>query len=517
MQQTQQTQRREISEQMSWARAMIFAVGFFFIAALLVGQVPSYIYLQMTAASLVGAEQGSIAMGLTCLGGFAIIQVIVLLFDPKPVVPPIIFPALGSILSLGGIAIMLLAVTTGCSINEAENGVPTCNQYFPRTDTHLFSVLSGNFLWFQPRAFDLVMIGAVVLGVGAAMVFYGILAMREQRNPDRRDLGTTPLIRWMIIIASVLLVAFTIFYTYYNDKGLGVALFPGHVVGGKVVDAHPFRGTKIVDLILGTVLGATVMLILGAFALRLHYLMRPVRKRTMGGLYMVGALGLAQIGALLVLFGLLAYPLITWMHYWSFIGLGGYFTICAQQIAIPASCAFSPQAGYLVDAIVSTNFFAVLALAIWGWRSHRNVVIIGSVSIAAILALTTLLVHMHPDELLIGLLLCGGALVLAAVWTSVARREFAVVGENNLGCTGMWLVVGTCLFIYLGAFAFFSIPGFRETEPNIPFISGLNVPAPAAVGQAPALGQADAVFLLILMGILAGIQFVFLIRNRYKV
>lgn len=503
----QQTQRREVSEQMSWARAMIFAVGFFFISALLVGQVPSYIYLQLTAASLVGAEQGSLAMGLTCLGGFAVIQVIVLLFDPKPVVPPVIIAGLGAVLSLGGLAAMLLAVTTGCSKAEAENGVAVCNQYFPRTDTHLLSVLGGNFLWFQPRAFDIVMIGAVVLGVGGAMVFYGILALREQRNPDRRDLGTTPMIRWMIISAATLLVAFTIFYTYYNNTGIGVTLIP----------KHPFRGTKIVDLIISTVLGLAVFLVLGAFALRLHYLMRPVRKRTMAGLYAIGSLGLAQIGAILVLFSLLAYPLIAWIHSWSFIGLGDFLTICARQTAIPASCSFSPQAGYLVDAIVSVNFFIVLAAAIWGWKSHRNIVVIGSVSIAAVLALSTLLIHMHPDELLIALLLCGAALVLTAVWTSVARREFAVVGENNLGCGGMWLIVGTCLFIYLGAFAFFSIPGFRETEPNIPFISGLNVPAPVAVGQSPALGQADAVFLLVLMGILAGIQFVFLVRNRYRV
>jgi len=513
----QQTQRRDISEQMSWARAMVFAVGFFFIAALLVGQVPSYIYLQMTAASLVGAEQGSLAMGLTCLAGFAVIQVIVLLFDPKPVVPPIIFPALGSILSFGGLAIMLLAVTTGCSKSEAENGIVVCNQYFPRTDTHIASLLGGNFLWFQPRAFDLVMIGAIVLGVGGAMVFYGILALGEQRNPDRRDLGTTPMIRWMIIIATVLLVAFTIFYTYYSDSGIGVALFPGHLVNGKIVDAHPLRGTKLVDLILGTLLGITVFLVLGAFALRLHYLMRPVRKRTMAALYGFGTLGLAQLGAILVLFALFAYPLIAWMHSWSFIGLGGFLTICARQTAIPASCSFSPQAGYLIDAIVSVNFFVVLAAAIWAWKSHRNIVIIGGVSTAAVLALTTLLIHMHPEELLIALLLCGAALVLAAVWTSIARREFAVVGENNLGCTGMWLIVGTCLFIYLGAFAFFSLPGFRETEPNIPFIPGLIVPAPSAPNQPPVLGQADAVALLVLMGILAGIQFVFLVRNRYKV
>ncbi len=498
----QQTQRRDVSEQISWARAMIFAVGFFFIAILLVGQVPSYIYLEMTAASLVGAEQGSLAMGLTCLGGFAVIQVIVLLFDPKPVVPPILFTGLGSILSLAGLAIMLLAVTTGCSPAQT-----VCNQYFPTSNTHILSLLGGNFLWFQPQAFDLVMIGAVVLGVGGAMVFYSILALGELRNPDRRDLGTTPMIRWMIIIASVLLVAFVIFYTYYSDLGVGATLIPG----------HPFRGTKLVDLILGTALGITVFLILGAFALRLHYLMRPVRKRTMAGLYGFGALGLAQLGAILVLFALLAYPLIDWIHSWTFIGLGDFLTICGRQIAIPASCSFSPQAGYIIDAIVSVNFFIVLAAAIWAWKSHRNIVIIGGVSTVAVLALTTLLVHMHPEELLIALLLCGGALVLAAVWTSVARREFAVIGENNLGCTGMWLIVGTCLFIYLSAFGLFSIPGFRETEPNVPFISGLNVPAPAAAGQAPTLGQADAVVLLIFMGILAGIQFVFLIRNRYKV
>ncbi|GAC1641780.1 MAG: hypothetical protein NVS4B12_04390 [Ktedonobacteraceae bacterium] len=499
----QQTQRREIPEQMSWARAMIFAVGFFFIGALLVGQVPSYIFNEVTSASLLGAEQGSIAFGLTCLASFVVIQVIVLLFDPKPVFPPIIFSALGTILSLGGLAIMLLAVTTGCGPKQTA-----CNQYFPTASTNVLPLLGGKFLWFQPQAFDLVMVGAIVLGVGAAMVFYSILALGEQRNPDRRDIGTTPMIRWMIIIASALLVAFTIFFTYYNDQGIGATLFPG----------HPFRGEKLVDLILGTVLGVTVFLILGAFALRLHYLMRPVRKRTMSGLYAIGSLGLAQIGAILLLFGLFVYPLIDWIHSWSFIGLGDFLTICGQQTAIPASCAFSPQAGYLIDAIVSTNFFILLAAAIWAWKSHRNLVVIGGVSTVAVLALATLLIHMHPEELLIALLLCGAALVLAAVWTSVARREFAVVGENNLGCVGMWLVVGTCLFIYIGAFAFFSIPGFRETEPNIPFISGLIVPGlPAGPNEPPPIGQGDAVFLLILMGILAGIQFVFLIRNRYRV
>ncbi|HXX78100.1 MAG TPA: hypothetical protein VEI53_06405, partial [Ktedonobacteraceae bacterium] len=50
------------AERISWARSMIFAAGFFFLAALLIGQVPGYINLVMTASSLVGFEQGILAL-----------------------------------------------------------------------------------------------------------------------------------------------------------------------------------------------------------------------------------------------------------------------------------------------------------------------------------------------------------------------------------------------------------------------------------------------------------------------
>src|SRR5947208_8046576 len=103
----QQAQQREIPERISWARAMIFAVGFFFIAALLMGQIPGYIFFQATAASLAGLELGLAALGAVCLAGFVVIQLIVLLFDPKPLVPPFILIGLGVILSLGGLAIAL--------------------------------------------------------------------------------------------------------------------------------------------------------------------------------------------------------------------------------------------------------------------------------------------------------------------------------------------------------------------------------------------------------------------------
>lgn len=499
----QQVQQRESSERMSWARAMIFAVGFFFIAAILIGQIPGYIYLQMTAATLEGMERGALGLGVTCLALFAVIMVMMLLFDPKPLVPPIIFPGLGGVLAVAGLALMLWATLTGCTPQQQA-----CNQYFPTANTNIASLLDGKFLWFQANAIDFVMVGIAILGVGLAMIFYGVLAMREQNDPDRRDLGTTPAIRWMIIVSCVLLVVFLIFYTLVDITGLTYALFP----------KRPFFGAKIINTAAASVLGLALILAIGALALRLHYLMRPVRKRTMPGLYAIGALGLAQLGAILILAWLLAYPLVAWIHSWSFIGLGDYLTLCALKTSVPASCAFSPQAGYLADAIVSTNFFALLMAAIWVWKSNRNLVVIGSIVTTATIAVATLLIHTGPDELLVGLLLTGGMLVLAAVWTSVARREFAVVGENNLGCLGMWLVVGTCLLIYLAAFAFFSIPIFtNETEPNIPLVPGLVIGPHAGPHAQPVITQGDAIAVLFVLGILAAVQFFFLVRNRYRV
>jgi hypothetical protein len=475
----QQAQQREQAERISWARAMVFAVGFFFIAAILIGQLPGYVNLLMTAASLTGLEQGMLALAAVCFGGFIIIQVIVLLFDPKPLVPPIIFSVLGVPLAIIGLAIMLAASYTN-------------NQYFPSSSVSWNPLLNGKVLWFQDGAVDFVMIGAVVLWVGVAMAFYSVLALREQRNPDRSDPGTTSAIRGMISAGVVLLILFMFFYTFVSDSGLAKAL-----------------GVQqyFVDLVLETILGIAIFCTLGAFALRLHYLMRPVRKRTMAQLYLVGV-NIVQVGVIFLIAWIVAYPLIAWIHSWTFIGLGDYLTLCAKKSAVPQSCSFSQQAGYIVDAIITTNNFVLLMASVWAWKTHRNLVIIAGVTITAILALATLLTHTSSDQVLIALLLCGGALVLAAIWTSTARREFAVVGERNLGCVGMWLVVGTCLFIYIAAFGFFSIPGFHETEPNIPFLPGVRIPGG---------GDASAVILFVIVGVLAAIQFYFLVRNRYKV
>ena len=491
----QQAQQRETPERISWARAMIFGVGFFFIAAILIGQLPGYIYNQMTAASLQGFEQGIIALAVVCLAGFVVIQVIVLLFDPKPLVPPVIFSGLGLILTIGGTALTIWAAFSGY-------------HYFPAPKSYWNPVLGGTVLWFQPQVIDLIMVGLAILFVGLAMIFYSVLAIREQSNPDRSDRGTTPAIRGMLIASIMLLVIFMVAYTLVNDNGLAYM----------IDSANGAQVQVIIDIIINCVLGLAFFLALGAFALRLHYLMRPVRKRTMAPLYAVGALGLAQTGVLLLVLWIVMYPLIAWVHSWSFIGLGDYLTVCAKKSAVPASCSFSGQAGYIIDTVVTGTFFLALLAAVVVWKTNRNLVIIGGVTITAVLGLATLLLHTNASEVIIALMLSIGMVVLATIWTSVARREFAVVGENNLGCLGMWLVVGTCLLIYLSSFAFFSLAVFtNESEPNVPFVPGTIIPAHPAPNTPPTLGVADAIVMTLLMGVLAAIQFYFQTRNRYKV
>src|SRR5260370_9578048 len=105
----QPVQQRDTGERISWARALIFGVGFFFLATFLVGQIPSFVNGEMISASLVGFEQAMLSLGLVFLAGFLVVQVIVLLFDPTPVVPAMIISAFGDSMALGGLVVMLCA------------------------------------------------------------------------------------------------------------------------------------------------------------------------------------------------------------------------------------------------------------------------------------------------------------------------------------------------------------------------------------------------------------------------
>lgn len=493
----QQVQKKELPERMSWARAVIFAAAFFLISAILVGQLPGYVYLKMTSASIEGLQQGLFALGVTCLAGFLIVVTIVSLFDPKPVVPPAVFTFFGVVLTVVGLGLAGWSYFNG--------------QYFPTESTSLWPMLGGKFLWFHPQAIDLVMVGLAALTVGLAMIFYSVLAFRERGNADRRDLGTTPLIRGLIIAASLMVVLFLVAYTLVSDQGLAL-----RIVGGNRDNLT--TGVRLVNLGAGIFLGIAIYLTAAALALRLHYLMRPARQKPMTALYAVGTLGLAQIGAICLVLAIVLYPFIGWLHTWPI--LGDYFTLCARKTDIPGSCTFTQQAGYLIDTIVTSSSFAIVMGAIVAWKYNRSLVIVGSAVTIATVAAMTLLIHTAPNQLLVSMIFCAGMLIMAVIMTSVGRREFAVVGEKNLGCLGQWLILGTCLFIYLGAFAFFSMAPASwepETAPNIPFTPGTMITPPPAEGTTVIVTQTDALVMLIAMGILAAIQFYFLARNRYKV
>jgi hypothetical protein len=494
----QQAQPRESGERISWARALIFAVGFFFLATFLIGQLPSYINLESIASSLVGFEQAMWAFALLFLGAFLIIQAIVMLFDPKPVVPPLIFQGLGFIVGAAGLVLTVWASATG-------------NQFFPGSGMSWNPMLGGEVLWFPAGSVDVVVLGVVMLLVGVAWLFYGVLAAREQSNPDRRDPGTTPAIRALITIGTVTLIVFMLLFAFVSPDGLAKVIMPGSCAVAINKGCSIFTGLFIVNTVYNFILAVAIFCTLGAFALRLHYLMRPVRKNTMSGLYMVGV-NLAPIGLLCLVAWFAIYPFIFWLH--NLPALGPFFTVCARKSAVPQSCGFSQEGGDLIGAILTTNGFVILMAAVWAWRTKRNLVVIGSVVIAAVLALATLVTHIespagYPYQTIIALLLTAAGLIMVSIWTSVARREFAVVGEKPLGCLGMWLVVGTCLFIYIASFGVFSLPGFSDpTEPNIPFAPG------AIIGSK---SQLDAIVVIVLIGILAAIQFYFLVRNRYRV
>lgn len=489
----QQVQQRETGERISWARALIFAVGFFFISALLVGQIPSFVNSEITASSLIGFEQAMLALAFVCLGGFLVIQAIVMLFDPKPVVPPAIFVALGFLVGLVGTILIIWASATS-------------NQTFPAANVSWNSIWGGTILWFPEGAIDLVALGAILAFVGLAWFFYGVLAIREQSNPDRRDPGTTPGIRWLVIVSTILLIAFMFLFAFVSPDGLAWAINP----------SNPNAALFWVNTLYNLLLMGAIVCTLGAFALRLHYLMRPNRKNTMKALYGVG-FNLAPIGVICLVAWFAIYPLTYLLYYLP--ALGPFFIDCARKTAIPLSCSYTQEGGDLVGAIVTGGNFAILMAAVWAWRSKRNLVVIGSVTIVALVSLTTLLTHIEyssadPYQATIALVLCGSGLILATIWTSVARREFAVVGEKPLGCLGMWLVVGTCLFLYIAAFALFSLPGFHETETNIPFYPGRFLNASASSSTSPLL---DALVVVVILGLLAAVQFYFLIRNRYRV
>src|SRR5260221_4397373 len=82
---------REHEQPMSWARALVLATGFFFLAAILIAQVPGYFYTVSTLGTLSRFEQGTLDLGLLAVGFGLISLEIAFLYDPRPLLPPSLF------------------------------------------------------------------------------------------------------------------------------------------------------------------------------------------------------------------------------------------------------------------------------------------------------------------------------------------------------------------------------------------------------------------------------------------
>src|SRR5260370_4610439 len=95
MQVTATTPVREHERPMSWARAILIATGFFFVTAILTGQLPGYVFTTSTLSTLAQFEQGMLNLGLLAVGIGVLCFAISFLYDPKPLIPWILFPVLG--------------------------------------------------------------------------------------------------------------------------------------------------------------------------------------------------------------------------------------------------------------------------------------------------------------------------------------------------------------------------------------------------------------------------------------
>src|SRR5690348_9126072 len=102
MQITAATPVREHERPMSWARAVLIATGFFFVTAILLGQIPSYFYTISTLSTLTRFEQGTLDLGLLAIGFGLVSLEISLLYDPKPLIPGFLFAGAGLVIAAVG-------------------------------------------------------------------------------------------------------------------------------------------------------------------------------------------------------------------------------------------------------------------------------------------------------------------------------------------------------------------------------------------------------------------------------
>jgi hypothetical protein len=492
MQVTAASSVREHEKPMSWARAVVIAVGFFFITGILLGQLPSFVFVVSTLSTLTRMEQSFLDMGLLALGIGLMCFTLSFLYDPKPLIPWPLFFIGGMALAVVGL-FMVYQVRVGIHANGIfgsgwseylpDKFVSKSGQvsYWPSDNPgYLFHQA-----WFQPQSIDLSAIGIIALltGLGiASLAALNPLVLSGRLLGPIRDL----LVRLSIGLAIVI-----------GALWLTINTFAGKAPEGIVPPDGDRGGLINIMLFIG--------LLLALFGVEVWLLpvMTANRQQFMPAVYLHGVIGLLGSVAvpMLVIWAVL-YPLVNLIHS---ADTTQFFVQCSQKTQIPTSCTFTPFSGYLICAIVFTNLFALLIAGVYFWSTRRNTVVLGGTIGMVFLAIAPLVIHLDlPTQIPVGILLALGIVLLAFIYTWGTQREFAPTAPQQLGCTGQWLVLGTLLLFFLAGFAFFSLPLYYELESGLAFFYQ---PGPA--------GLHDAWWMLLLMGGLGIYQFVVLTRRRY--
>ncbi len=475
---------REHEKPMSWARAVVIAVGLFFLTAILLGQASGYFFTISTLSTLARLEQGALDLGLISIGlGFIAFE-IALLYDPKPLIPWPLFAVVGAaITAVGGYFIFQVFTGTwheylpdATTTSQTVNGAPVITTtYWPNPNQAWLL----NPAWFQPQSIDLQAIGllGIVIGLGALVIALMAPSLLSGRAfGPARDYTIRVAVSASVALVAVWLTVNTFAPAALNPTG------PSGAVGNALL---------------------FVALLAALLALVVWLLPVMVRNRQqfMPGNYLHGVVGLIGfVGIPLLLIWALTYPVVNLIHQYD---AAQFWVQCSQKTEIPGSCTFTPFTGYIICAIVFSIPFGLLMAGLYFWSTKRNMVVLGGTYGIVWTGLAVTLIHQDdPTQLPMGLLVATGIALLAFVWTWATQVEFAPTRPEPLGCTGQWLVLGTLLLFYLMGFSLLSMPSFFETE------------ALALFYQPGNGGLHDAFWALLLMGGLGLFQLTLLIRRK---
>jgi hypothetical protein len=475
---------REHEKPMSWARAVIIAVGLFFLAIILMGQTAGYFFTISTLSKLTRLEQGTLDLGLISVGLGAIAFEIAFLYDPKPLIPWPLFTALGAGITAIG-AFFLFQVYTGAWHEYLPDATTTATLVNgqPVNNVTYWPIAGQKWLlhpvWFQPQSIDLQAIGLLGLVIGLGMFVIAVLnpaILGGRFTGPARDYTVRVSVAASVALMAVWLTIQTFAPAVWSPTGLSGA---------------------IANILLGIALLAALLAIV-AWLLPVMVLHRG---QFMPGNYLHGVVGLlGGIGVPLLGIWALAYPVVNLIHQYD---IDQFWVQCSQKTDIPGSCTFTPFTGYIICAIVFNIPFTLMVLGLYFWTTKRNLVVLGGTYGIIWTGLAATLIHQDdPAQTPYGLLIAAGIVLLAFAWTWATQVEFAPTRPEPLGCTGQWLVLGTLMLFYLMGFSLLSLPSFFEIE------------ALALFYQPGNGGLHDAFWGLLLMGGLGLFQTAILVRRK---